>query len=108
MQHVKAVPIDVSKLYLLLLMAPGWPIHGNLVFADPVSVRVTHSKVVHGIGDVRSLGHSAALGNEVTRGLASNQSNSAFSESPQRVSAEKSSYLTSMTTQSLTQHHFRC
>jgi hypothetical protein len=53
----------------------GRAIHGNLKFAgtilaaDTVSVRVSHFKGVRSLGDVRSLGHSAALGAEATHAM---------------------------------------
>jgi hypothetical protein len=50
------------------------------VTLDPVSVRVSHLKGVHSLGDVRSLGDRANLGAEATRDLPSDQITSAFPE----------------------------
>jgi hypothetical protein len=72
-------------------------IHGSLEFAgivlaaDPISVCTSHFKGVPSLDDVRSLGHSAVLGAEAGRGLASDQSTSAVPRSPARFRG-KSSY----------------
>jgi hypothetical protein len=71
---LEAFPNDISKLctvggdYRLA-------IHGNIEFAgtasaaDSVSVRVSHFKRLCFLGDLRTLGDSAALGAESVRGL---------------------------------------
>jgi hypothetical protein len=105
-----------SRNSSLLLLAPDcWlPIHGNIVFAgtilaaEPVSVCTCQSfEGVRGLGDVHCLGRNATFGTEAARGLASDQSDSAFPKSPKLVSAGISSYLTSSTTQSLAQRRPR-
>jgi hypothetical protein len=84
--RLEAFPNDFSKLFTArgsYLLA----IHGNLVFAstvlaaDPASVCVSHSKGVCSLGNVRSLGDSAALGAKATCGLANDQSTSAITDS---------------------------
>jgi hypothetical protein len=76
--------------FTLLVMATGSPFIVILISpaplaADPVSVRVNHLQGTRSLGDIRSLGHSAAIGTEAAGGPAINQRTSAFPESPARL-----------------------
>jgi hypothetical protein len=59
-------------------------LHGNLecssteMAADFVAVRVSHFKGVRSLGDLRNLGHSAALGAEAVRELGQRPKNQRF------------------------------
>jgi hypothetical protein len=88
--HVEAFPNDVSKLSVAtdsyrLAIHDNLEFGGTVLAADPAYyVRVIQFKGPRSVGDLRSPGHSAALGAEAAHGLVSGQSASAFPNSPAR------------------------
>jgi hypothetical protein len=76
-------------------MATGSPsihgyheITGTVLSSDSVSAHVSRFVGVSSLGDIRSLGHSVALGAKAARGLASDHNNSAFPGSQARFLLE--------------------